>query len=120
MHSKFDIYFETDLNEKIFVEVKGMTLEDSGIVSFPDAPTLRGLKHVNELSLAVENGYQGAVCFIVQMSQANYGTINRNMQPELAVAIKKAQEKGVAIVVYTCHVTPSQITIKEEIPFKLE
>lgn len=120
LHSKFDIYFETDLNEKIFVEVKGMTLEDSGIVSFPDAPTLRGLKHVNELILAVENGYQGAVCFIVQMSQANYGTINRNMQPELAVAIKKAQEKGVAIVVYTCHVTPSQITIKEEIPFKLE
>lgn len=119
LHSKFDIYFETNLNEQVFVEVKGMTLEEDGIVSFPDAPTLRGLKHVNELGLAVENGFKGAVCFIVQMNHAKFGTINRQMQPELAVAIKKAQEIGVAVVAYTCHVTPNQITIKEEIPFKL-
>ncbi|MGX7419708.1 DNA/RNA nuclease SfsA [Carnobacterium gallinarum] len=118
LHSKFDIYFETDQAEKVFVEVKGITLENHGIVSFPDAPTIRGLKHVNELIKAVESGYLGAVCFIVQMETANYATINQAMQPELEQAIKNAQQKGVAIVAYTCHVSPSQITIKEQIQFK--
>lgn len=117
LHSKFDLYFETDQAEKVFVEVKGMTLENEGIVSFPDAPTLRGLKHVKELQQAVEAGYLGAVCFIVQMEKAKYATINQLMQPELESAVKLASKNGVMIVAYTCHVSPSQITIKEEIDF---
>lgn len=64
-HSKFDIYFETDQQEKGFVEVKGMTLENQGIGAFPDAPTLRGLKHVEELRVAQAMGYHSYVLFVV-------------------------------------------------------
>jgi sugar fermentation stimulation protein A len=55
-NSRFDFYVETD-SEKIFVEVKGVTLEKDGVVSFPDAPTERGVKHINELISAAKEGY---------------------------------------------------------------
>lgn len=47
-NSRFDLYFEKD-NEKGFIEVKGVTLEDNGLSLFPDAPTERGTKHIKEM-----------------------------------------------------------------------
>lgn len=117
--SKFDFYFETDKAEKGFIEVKGMTLEKNNQVSFPDAPTLRGLKHVNELTSAVESGFYGGICFIVQMEEAELATINQEMQPALQVAVDQALKTGVNVIAYTCQVTPKTITINKSIPFKL-
>ena len=59
-NSRFDIYLETE-TEKIFVEVKGVTLEHDGVLSFPDAPTERGVKHLKELCCAKEDGYEAYV-----------------------------------------------------------
>lgn len=72
--SKFDIYFETDFQEKGFVEVKGLTLENYRIGAFPDAPTLRGLKHVEELRLAQAMGYHCYLLFIVQFPNIQAAT----------------------------------------------
>lgn len=118
-NSKFDFYFETDKSEKGFIEVKGMTLEKNNQVSFPDAPTLRGLKHVNELIHAVKVGFYGCVCFIVQMEGVESATINRKMQPALQEAMENALKTGVNTIAYTCQVTPKTITINKSIPFKL-
>ena len=65
-NSRFDFYLESD-QRKIFVEVKGVTLENDGVVSFPDAPTERGIKHLKELEEAVKDGFEAYVCFIIQM-----------------------------------------------------
>lgn len=65
-NSRFDIYAEGD--SKCFIEVKGVTLEDNGIVLFPDAPTERGVKHVRELEEAVRDGYDAYIMLLVQMS----------------------------------------------------
>ena len=62
-NSRFDFYIETD-SKKIFVEVKGVTLEENGVVMFPDAPTERGLKHLNELADCIDDGYETYICFI--------------------------------------------------------
>lgn len=44
-----------------------MTLEEQGVVRFPDAPTERGRKHLRELSRAAREGWYAAVVFVIQM-----------------------------------------------------
>lgn len=53
--SRFDLYVEEG-ERKAFIEVKGVTLEEDGVVRFPDAPTERGVKHVEELMKAKRMG----------------------------------------------------------------
>ncbi|MCL1879976.1 MAG: DNA/RNA nuclease SfsA [Actinomycetia bacterium] len=60
--SRFDFYVEAG-QRKIFIEVKGVTLEEDGVVLFPDAPTKRGVKHLNELAECVQEGYETQVVF---------------------------------------------------------
>ena len=117
-NSRFDIYVETH-KEKIFVELKGVTLENDGIVRFPDAPTQRGVKHLKELQKAVQNGYKTYVLFIVQMDNVKYFEPNRAAHPEFADVLKEASETGVKIRAYQCNVTPESITIKNQIPIKI-
>lgn len=117
--SKFDIYFETDKAEKGFVEVKGMTLENQGIGAFPDAPTIRGLKHVNELIHAKIEGYFSYLLFIVQFPKVTVATIHREMQPALKQAVEQAQENGVIVLAYNCQVSPDTIVVDHEVPFNL-
>ena len=117
-NSRFDIYVETE-TEKIFVEVKGVTLENDGVVRFPDAPTERGVKHLNELQKAVTEGYRACVLFVVQMSDVKYFEPNRETHPQFADALKQAKENGVIPLAYTCDVTPDSIKITKEIPVKI-
>ena len=118
-HSKFDIYFETDQQEKGFVEVKGMTLENQGIGAFPDAPTLRGLKHVEELRVAQAMGYHSYVLFVVQFPTVSRATIHRQMQPALYSAVEGALADGVTVLAYNCDVDQQSISIKQAVPFDL-
>lgn len=117
--SKFDFYFETDQGETGFVEVKGMTLENERVGAFPDAPTIRGLKHVNELIQAKKIGYYAAVLFMIQFENVDVATIHRQMQPALADAIKEAQSVGVEVIAYNCQVNQGEIQLLSEVPFDL-
>lgn len=117
--SKFDLYFETDEQEKGFIEIKGMTLENKQIGAFPDALTIRGLKHVNELIHAKEAGYYAAVLFMIQFEVVQSATIHRQMQPDLSDKIAEAQSKGVEVFAYNCQVNQGMIAVKEPIPFDL-
>lgn len=117
-NSRFDIYVETE-TDKIFIEVKGVTLENGGVVRFPDAPTERGVKHLNELQKAVTEGYKAYVVFIVQMDNVQYFEPNYETHPEFSQALKRADENGVNILAFQCNVTPESITIKNQIPIKI-
>lgn len=117
--SRFDFLIETDQAEKLLLEVKGMTLEESRVGSFPDAPSLRGLKHVERLQEAKADGYLGAVLFVVQFEDILYGKINQEMQPELQLAFEKGVSEGLEILAYNCFVTPETVELKEKVPFKL-
>lgn len=117
--SRFDFFIETDRDEKILVEVKGMTLEHDEIGYFPDAPTLRGLKHVEGLLQASKEGFKVGVIFIAQFETIKYGQINEEIQPELASVIALGQKQdNLFVTIYNCHVTPSTVTIIEEKPFR--
>ncbi|MGX7264483.1 DNA/RNA nuclease SfsA [Enterococcus crotali] len=115
--SQFDILVETDTGNQAFVEVKGVTLENKGLGAFPDAPTLRGLKHVTELIEAMEAGYQSYVLFVVQFEKITGATIHTAMQPALAQMIGSGQNKGLSVIAYNCSVTPDTIAIEHQVPF---
>jgi len=110
-NSRFDCYMEKD-NEKIFVEVKGVTLENNSVASFPDAPTERGIKHLLELCDAVKNGYTCYVFFIVQMRGVKHFEPNYERHPEFADALKFAKENGVKIMCLDCDVTPDSLVAR--------
>ena len=116
--SRFDFYLETEA-KKMFIEVKGVTLEEKGVVMFPDAPTERGVKHVQELCHSLEQGYEAAIIFVVQMSGSRYFTPNRRTHAAFATALKQAAASGVQLLALTCAVTPDSLTINGKIPIHL-
>ena len=113
--SRFDCYIETE-TDKIFVEVKGVTLEENGYVRFPDAPTERGIKHINGLIDAVNNGYKSAVFFVIQMEDVISFSPNYDTQPRFGQALKNAEAAGVKILAYSCKVTPDSLEIDKPVP----
>ena len=117
-NSRFDIYIET-ATDKIFIEVKGVTLENDGVVSFPDAPTERGMKHLKELQKAVTEGYRAYVLFVIQMSDVKYFEPNSKTHPEFASELKKAKENGVVPLAFDCAVAPDSIEIRKPVLIKL-
>ena len=116
--SRFDFYLETEA-EKIFIEVKGVTLEEDGIVRFPDAPTERGIKHLEELRACVEAGYKAAVIFVVQMEGMQHFEPNEKTHPQFGEALRQARKAGVEVLAYECKVTPSSLEITKSIPVVL-
>ena len=113
--SRFDLYIEEG-ERKIFIEVKGVTLENDGVVKFPDAPTERGVKHLNELCEAVKDGYEAYVFFVIQMKGVKYFTPNMRMHAAFGEALRNAKEQGVHILAYDCKVTKDSIEIGQEVP----
>ena len=115
-NSRFDFYVE-DEDRKAFIEVKGVTLENDGVVSFPDAPTERGVKHINELTSCLENGFEAYIIFVVQMKGVLKFSPNSEHHKEFADTLNSAREKGVKVLVYDCLVTPDSIVIDEKIEY---
>ena len=112
--SRFDFYVE-DGDCKAFIEVKGVTLENGGVASFPDAPTQRGVKHINELISAVENGYKAYVVFVIQMKGVHKFTPNDVTHKEFGDTLRKAQQSGVEIIAVDCIVKNDEIYIDEPV-----
>lgn len=116
-NSRFDLYVETrePENRRIFIEVKGVTLEENGVARFPDAPSERAVKHVEELCQAVKDGYEAYIIFVIQMKGIRYFTPNVDTQPAFGEALKKARASGVNILAYDCQVTPDSIVLDEPV-----
>ncbi len=109
--SRFDLYFERENGQKGFVEIKGVTLENDGIAMFPDAPTLRGTKHLNEMIAAIQEGYEGYVIFLIQIDKINRFQPNDLMDPLFGETLRKAIDAGVNVMVYNSYVTEKGITL---------
>lgn len=116
--SRFDFYIE-DGERKIFLEVKGVTLEQDGHVSFPDAPTERGVKHIQELVHCMKEGYEAYLLFVVQMKGITDFSPNDDNHPQFGEALRKAAAAGVRILARDCIVTPQAMVIDQPVPVLL-
>ncbi len=119
--SRFDIYIESinefGETEKIFVEVKGVTLFDNVTARFPDAPTQRGAKHLNELVDAIENGYKCYVFFLVQAEGIKKFTGNIDTDMEFCEALNNAVDNGVGVLCYNSVIMKDDIIIKDKVEY---
>lgn len=116
--SRFDFYVECG-EKKIFIEVKGVTLENDGEVRFPDAPSERAVKHVEELVMAQKDGYEVYVLFVIQMKDVKFFMPNDKTDPKFAKALYEARKQGVKVLAYDCMVTEDSMEIKEPVPVYL-
>lgn len=116
--SRFDFYAERG-DERWFIEVKGVTLEADSVALFPDAPTLRGEKHLRELIRAAEAGYRAMALFVVQMAGVRYFTPNSATDPAFARALMDAADAGVLVKAVDCLVTPDSMALRWEVPVRL-
>ena len=120
--SRFDYYWELSQereNRQGFWEVKGVTLEEDRVARFPDAPTLRGVKHLEGLALARQAGYEAGVCFIVQMEGMDYVEPNDTAHPEFGSALRRAAGAGVEVLALECRAQPGSLVVTRSIPVKL-
>ena len=117
--SRFDFYYETAAGVRGFVEVKGVTLEEDGRALFPDAPTERGVKHLEELARAAGEGFSAHVCFVVQMEGMRAFSPNDATHPAFGAALRRAAEAGVEVLARECAVTPETLEITGRVDVRL-
>ncbi len=118
-NSRFDFYVETSeigfetkaALRKAFIEVKGVTLEEDGFARFPDAPTERGLKHIEELIKAAGEGYDAYIIFVIQMKKIHTFGPNYETHPAFGMALQHATEKGVQVLAYDCKATRDSLVL---------
>ncbi len=111
-NSRFDIYYETD-SVKGFIEVKGVTLEEDGLAKFPDAPTVRGTKHINELRAGLKEGYKNYVCFLIQMDYVGTFRPHHERDMKLATALYDGLDEGLGLLLYNCTIGEDSIDLKD-------
>ena len=118
-NSRFDLYVES-ARRKAFIEVKGVTLEEGNIARFPDAPTQRGVKHVEELARCVQEGYEAYLLLVIQMDGVSGFRPNWVTHREFGRALAAVRKQGVRILAYDCRVTQDTIEIQNPVPINLE
>lgn len=116
--SRFDFAFERE-GKPCFLEVKGVTLEQNGVCAFPDAPTVRGARHLRELAKAAGEGYGAYVLFVVQMEDVKYLHPNDETDPEFGTALRDAEKAGVTVLAMECRVTPDSMELAKPVPVRL-
>jgi len=116
--SRFDFYLEKD-QRKMFMEVKGVTLEENGVAMFPDAPTERGVKHIKELIASTKDGYEAYIVFVIQMEGMKKMIPNDQTHKAFGEALREAKKQGVHIIAMECKVTMNELVITKEVPVEL-
>lgn len=110
-NSRVDFYFECG-KRRILLEVKGCTLEIDKVGYFPDAPTERGVKHLNELTGAMKEGYEAYIAFVITMPDVKEVRANIKTHPEFGISLDEAQKAGVKVLFLACDVNPDELTVK--------
>lgn len=116
--SRFDFYLESP-GHRLFAEVKGVTLEDDGVMRFPDAPTERGVKHLEGLARCVQEGYEAWAVFVIQTENVRWMEPNRRTHPAFADALRQAAQAGVHLLALDCHTEPDRLEIRRPVEIRL-
>ena len=115
--SRFDFLLTGTTGTKLVLEVKSVTLVEGGLALFPDAVTARGARHVRELcEFAGKRGWEAAVLFVVQRSDAEQIVAARDIDPEFADALEEAAQAGVRLLGRRCSVGLEAVELLGPLP----
>jgi len=113
--TRFD-FLVTKKNQKIFVEVKNVTLvRKEMIAEFPDSVTSRGSKHLRTLIEATKKGYKTYLLFLVQIQNAESFKIAKDIDKEYYENYLLAKKAGVIFLAYRCIISSKEIKIEKKI-----
>ncbi len=113
--SRLDLHLAR-ADERCWIEAKSVTLVEEGIAYFPDAPTSRGVRHLEELIRLRARGDRAAVIFVVQRPDALAFAPHPSADPAFARALAAAAQAGVEIHAFTCRVSRHEIALDHPIP----
>jgi len=117
--SRLDFVLE-DQSRQCLIEAKSVTLVKRGVALFPDAPTIRGRRHMEELRRAVAEGERAAITFVVQRGDANVFAPNEEADPSFGCALRAAVEGGVEVYAYACQVRQNQVRLARDLGVRLD
>jgi len=113
--SRLDFLLKTQ-HGPVYIEVKNCSLAENGTALFPDAVTSRGTRHLVELAQLADQGYQSAVLFCVQRSDASRFAPATKIDPQYSRTLAKVQQQGVQILAYQARVCPEEIVLADRLP----
>lgn len=117
--SRVDILLENG-DSSCYVEVKNVTLVDGeGRYAFPDAVTVRGQKHLRELTAMVAQGHRAAMLFVIQRNDGNVFVPADTIDPDYGEALRGAVASGVEALAYRAEVSPEGVTLAESVEIDL-
>lgn len=116
-NSRIDFLLTDFEKADCYVEVKSVTLLDNNVGYFPDAKTIRGQKHLRELSLIASQGKRAVLLFCVQHSGIQSVQVAKQIDPDYAKELKQAMLSGVQILCYGCKISSEKIYINQSLPF---
>ena len=116
--SRLDFYLEGP-EGSCYVETKSVTLVEGGVGLFPDAPTLRGVKHLHSLMAAMDAGHRAGVIFVIQRADADAFAPHDTADPLLGETLRAAMARGVEVWAYRCRVDERSIALSDEIPVRV-
>ncbi len=119
VRSRIDFLLTDRKGNPCWIEVKSVTLVEDRVARFPDAPTERGRRHLEELTALVRAGVRAAVVFIIQRPDADRLEANPDTDPDFARALCAAKQAGVEIYAYTCRLSTHEIVLDREIAIAL-
>ncbi|OCC16037.1 sugar fermentation stimulation protein [Dissulfuribacter thermophilus] len=98
--TRFDYMVQLKDGSSCMLEVKGCTLANGdGVALFPDAPTSRGRRHVEELNEIVSSGGKAAILFLVFRPDARAFSPNFKTDPDFSRALLECVKGGVWIFI---------------------
>lgn len=116
--SRFDIYAENE-HEKCYVEVKNVSMKEGKYALFPDSVTTRGQKHLKTLMEVKKNGMRAVMLYVIQRSDVEVFAPAKEIDPDYALALKRAYQSGVEIIPVQAEVRPTGIEIIRKLSFHL-
>ncbi len=114
--TRLDFVIEGDDGRQLFVEVKGITWKRDGLAEFPDAPTVRGTRHLRTLAGLVAQGHDAALLLIAQRGDVEAFRPAADIDPAWAEAFARARAAGVHVEAWRCIVNQRLIQLDCEIP----
>ena len=116
--TRFD-FLISDNKEKCFLEVKNVTLSRKDkIAEFPDAITSRGTKHLKELIIAKQRGFESYILYLIQREDCKSFRIAKDIDEDYKIAFDKALKKGVKIICYDCKISTEEIKLNNRINYE--
>ncbi len=119
-HTRLDLVLEARQKKSCYVEIKNCTLVENGVAMFPDAVTIRGQKHLEELSDLVADGHRGVIFFLIQRSDARVFKPAAMIDAVYAQRLRQAADAGVEIVTRDTQIDTRRIALGRSVPVQLE